>query len=217
MTAGVWVRGLLQDHYRLDSRSVRFFTGGLNEPGLQERIRIAPAPGYRIEPIGAGETLSDLLRGGAIDAVIAPQPPACFGDPTVAVRRLFAQPDAEERAFFARTGIFPIMHLLAVRREVLARDPGLAAALFEAFTAARDCGYRQLDVMARAPSLPLMLPWLAAAIAQTRDAMGADPWPYGFSANRETLEALCRYSHQQGLSSRLIDPAEMFPQTLLQS
>ena len=217
MTAGLWVRGILQDGFGLDPRSVDYVTGGLNQPGRQERIRIDPAPGYRIAPIPEGETLNALLADGRIDAIIAPEPPMCFREESAPVKRLFADPRTAEQGYFAKTGIFPVMHLVAVRTEVLARHPGLARALFDALLAARDAGYRRLDAMADAPTLPIMLPFLSAELAATRRVLGADFWPYGFRRNEMTLEALCRYSSQQGLSAKEVAPRDLFVPDLIET
>ncbi len=215
MTAGLWVRGMLQDGFGLDPESVSYVTGGLNQPGRKERIRIEPAPGYRIAPIPEDRTLDAMLASGEIDAVIAPEPPACFRNGSAPVKRLFADPRAAEQAYFSKTGIFPIMHLVAVRREVLERHPGLAARLYAALVQSRDAGYRRLEQMAAAPSLPVMLPFLAAELAATRAALGADFWPYGYAANAGTLQALCRYSFRQGLSARQVDPRDLFVPELI--
>jgi 4,5-dihydroxyphthalate decarboxylase len=215
MTAGVWARGILQDHFGVDPRSMTYVTAGLNLAGRRERIKIDPAPGYRIEPAGDGETLDGLLKKGAIDAVMAPEPPASFLDGSGGARRLFGDVRAAEAAFFKATHVFPIMHLLAVRKTLIEAQPELARSLYDAFVAARDAGYRKLAAMARATSLPLMLPFLASDFEETTRALGKDFWPYGITANRPTLEALCQYSHDQGLSARPISADEMFVEALL--
>ncbi len=214
MTAGLWARGILKDRYGLDPRSMAWTTGGLNASGRKERIPITPGPGYRITPAPEGRSLNDLLQEGVLDGVIAPEPPSCFRNADAGVRRLFADPRAEEKAYFEQSGIFPIMHLVAVRRSVLESRPDIAVALYEALVAARDDGYRRLEAMAAAPSLPIMLPFLAAEIAETRRIMGADHWPYGVAANSATIEALCRHSADQGLSARPVSPDELFFETL---
>ncbi|WP_131833737.1 ABC transporter substrate-binding protein [Ancylobacter aquaticus] len=215
MTAGVWVRGILQEHFGLDHRSVRYVTGGLNLAGRKERIPLAPGPGQDIRPIDPAETLNALLARGEIDAVVAPEPPACFLDGSAPVRRLFPDSRAAEQAYFAASGIFPIMHLVAVRRSLVDADPTLAGRLFKAFVLARDAGYRRLEAMANAGSLPLMLPWLQVELANTRKALGHDHWPYGFEANRAAIEALCRYSFDQSLSARAVAPEELFDPRVL--
>jgi 4,5-dihydroxyphthalate decarboxylase len=215
MTAALWTRGILQDRFGLDFRAVEYVTGGLNVPGRQERIPIS-AEGVTISRAGEHETLDGLLRRGEIDAVMAPEPPRCFRDGEAPVRRLFRDPREAEKHYFAETGIFPIMHLLAVRKTLVEADPALPAALYRAFVASRDVGYRRLQTMADATSLPLMLPWLSQDLADARQALGDDYWPYGFAPNRAALDALCRYSFEQRLSASRIEPADLFDRSVLE-
>ena len=107
------------------------------------------------------------------------------------------------------------MHLVAIRRAVLDRTPGLARDLYDALVASRDAGYRRLDAMASGPSLALMLPFIAAELEATKRVLGTDYWPYGMQANAKTLEALCRYSFEQGLSAKSMAPADLFAPDLL--
>jgi 4,5-dihydroxyphthalate decarboxylase len=215
MTAGLWVRGILQDHFGLGHREVSYVTGGLNVAGRKERMRIDPAPGLSISPIDEMRTLNELLAAGEIDAVIAPEPPACFRDGSAPVRRLFKDTRAVERSYFGQSGIFPIMHLVAVRRSLIEASPEIPQTLYDAFVKARDSGYRRLNEMANAATLPLMLPWLQNELVDTRSALGDDFWPYGLEKNRKCLEALCRHSHDQGLSARKVGPDELFASSLL--
>lgn len=215
MTAALWMRGILQDRFGLDFRSLEYVTGGLNLAGRQERIPISPE-GVTIHRVAEGETLDGLLRRGEIDAVMAPEPPRCFRDGDAPVRRLFHDPREAERRYFAETGIFPVMHLVAVRKTLVEADPNLPAAVYRAFVAARDQGYRRLQTMADATSLPLMLPWLSQELAETKRALGDDYWPYGLAANRAALDALCRYSFEQGLCAARMDPADMFDRSVLE-
>jgi len=215
MTAGLWVRGILQERFGLDHRDVSYVTGGLNVAGRKERIRIEPGPGQSIRPAGDSVTLNELLASGELDGVLAPEPPLCFRDGSAPVRRLFSDTKAAERDYFATSGIFPIMHLVAVRRALVEAAPDLPQRLYQAFVAARDIGYRRIESMANAPTLPLMLPWLGSELADTKSALGTDYWPYGVKANRATLEALCRYSHDQSLAARAVAVDELFPDALL--
>jgi len=214
MTAGLWVRGILQDHFGLDHRDVSYVTGGLNVAGRKERIKIEPGPGVSIRPIGDSETLNDLLARGEIDAVLAPEPPTCFRDGSAPVRRLFPDSRRAEQAYFGTSGVFPIMHLVAVRRALVEAQPELPVQLYNAFVRARDIGYRRMDAMANAGTLPLMLPWLQSELTETKKVLSEDYWPYGVGANRATLEALCRYSNDQSLSARAVTVDELFADTL---
>jgi len=215
MTAGLWIRGILQERFGLDHRDVDYVTGGLNVAGRKERIKIEPGPGQNIRPAGDSVTLNELLARGEIDAVLAPEPPLCFREGSAPVRRLFPDTKAAERQYFDESGVFPIMHLVAVRRALVEAAPDLPKRLYEVFVGARDIGYRRLEAMANAATHPLMLPWLGVELAETKAALGADFWPYGVNANRATLEALCRYSYDQSLAARHVAVDELFADTLL--
>jgi 4,5-dihydroxyphthalate decarboxylase len=153
-----------------------------------------------------------MLADGRIDAFIGPRPPACFLAGTAPVARLFADTRAAEEAYFKATGFFPIMHCLAIRRDVAEAHPGLAPALFRAFAEAKA---QALSELAMVNVLRVSLPWIAAEAARQTAFMGGDPWPYGFARNREELAAMCRHALADGLASRLVAPAELFhPATL---
>ena len=212
MTAPVWIRGILADEYAVPLDSVTYATGGLEEPGRTEKLALALPPGIRVEPIGRDETLSAMLTTGAIDALYTARAPSSFRDDSGRVRRLFEDFPAVERAYFRRTGIFPIMHTVVLRRELYERHPWAAQSLYTAFCVAQREAYEDLGQTA---ALKTMLPWLTAHIEDTRREMGDDFWPYGLPRNRETLATFLRYSHAQGLSPRVLDPADLFaPETL---
>ena len=135
LTANVWIRGILADFYQVPVESVRYRTGGLNAPGRQEKVALDLPESIDLQPIGAGQTLSGLLAAGEIDAIYSPRAPECHG--TGPVRRLFADSRAEEERYFAATGIFPIMHVIVIRRDVYDANRWLAAELLKSFTAAK--------------------------------------------------------------------------------
>jgi 4,5-dihydroxyphthalate decarboxylase len=211
LTAAVWIRGILAEHYGVAVESVRYRTGGLHRPGRTDKIRHAAPPGVEIEPIPLGATLDGMLAEGALDALYSPRTPRLFaaGDPRV--RRLFADPRGEEERYFTTTGIFPIMHVVALRRDLYERRPWLAESLYKAFDQARAATAARM----RETAAPLsMLPWLYADIERTQALMGPDFWPYGLAANENTLRTFLRYSHEQHLASTLMEPAELFaPET----
>ena len=211
LTAAVWIRGILAEHYGVVVGSVRYRTGGLHRPGRTDKISHAAPPGVEIEPIPPGATLDGMLAEGGLDALYSPRTPRPFavGDPRV--RRLFADPRAEEERYFATTGIFPIMHVVALRRDVYERRPWLAQSLYKAFEEARVATAARMRETA-APRY--MLPWLYADIERTQALMGADFWSYGLAANENTLRTFLRYSHEQHLASKLLEPADLFaPET----
>ena len=199
MTMALWVRGILGDEYGVDFRKIRYRTGGANKPGRKERLALELPEDMDVAPIPEGSTLNELLLAGELDAVIAPTPPDGFTAGDKAVRRLFADPAAEERAYYARTGLFPIMHVIGVRRTLADEHPGLAADLFRAFVEVRNLAMREHDLTARSSANRMMLPWFADQWEATKDLMGDDFWPYGMAENRAELEAVCRYSHEQAL------------------
>lgn len=153
LTANVWIRGILADYYGVPVESPRYRTGGLNAPGRHEKVALSLPEAIDIAPIAAGQTLSDLLAAGEIDAIYSPRAPECHGKGNV--RRLFADTRAEEERYFAETGIFPIMHVLVIRRAVYEANRWLPRELFKAFTAAKRIAY---DDLARTAALSVSLP-----------------------------------------------------------
>ena len=215
MTMALWVRGILGDEYGVDFRKFRYRTGGANKPGRKERLALELPEDMDVAPIPEGSTLNELLLAGELDAVIAPTPPDGFTAGDKAVRRLFADPAAKERAYYARTGLFPIMHVIGVRRTLADEHPGLAADLFRAFVEARNLAMREHDLTARSSANRMMLPWFADQWEATKDLMGDDFWPYGVAENRPELEAVCRYSHEQNLGRKRLSVEALFaPETV---
>ena len=215
MTMALWVRGILGDEYGVDFRKIRYRTGGANKPGRKERLALELPEDMDVAPIPEGSTLNELLLAGELDAVIAPTPPDGFTAGDKAVRRLFTDPAAEERAYYARTGLFPIMHVIGVCRTLADEHPGLAADLFRAFVEARNLAMREHDLTARSSANRMMLPWFADQWEATKDLMGDDFWPYGVAENRAELEAVCRYSHEQNLGRKRLSVEALFaPETV---
>ncbi len=212
MTAPVWIRGILQDEYGVDPASVRYFTGGEEEPGREEKLRLNLPERFSVEPIGPEDTLSRMIADGAIDALYTARAPSSFYARPDRVRRLFPDYVPLEKAWFAKTGIFPIMHVVVIRRELYERNRWIARALFKAFEAAQRIAYAELKVSA---SLKTMLPWQIAAVEETIATLGDEWWPYGLERNRPVLETFLRFHHEQGLSpSRLTIDRLFAPETL---
>jgi 4,5-dihydroxyphthalate decarboxylase len=211
MTAAVWIKGIMADRYGVPVDSVRYFTGGLEEAGRRETPLTLP-DNIEVVPIGDDRTLSDMLERGEIDALYTAHMPSCFARQSPNVRRLFADPATVEREYLRETGIFPIMHTVVIAADVLARAPWVAQSLTKAFEQAKRIA--QADLF-ETTALKTMLPWLTSAAEEARDLGGEDFWPYGFEANEHTLTTFVRYSHEQGLTSRRLDPRELFvPGTL---
>jgi 4,5-dihydroxyphthalate decarboxylase len=212
MTAPVWIRGILQDDYGVDPASVEYWTGGEEEPGRDEKIALDLPEKFRVRRIGGGQVLSRMLADGEIDALHAARIPSTFVGRPADVRRLFPNYVDVERDYFRRTGIFPIMHVIALRRDVYRANRWIAQAQLKAFEQAKR---RTLEHLYTTSALTTMLPWQVAQVEELRREMGEDWWPYGFAANRHVLETFLRYHHEQGLSRRLLRAEELFaPETL---
>lgn len=204
-TVSLVVRGILQHYYGVNLGRIRWLVGDIE---ARERkpaeIRIPDIAGINIAR--AGEVpLSDLLAAGEIDALISYSPPRALRVPGVG--RMFDRWWLEEERYYRDTGIFPIMHVIAVRRSLLESNGKLAPALCRAFDAAKAMTICDLEVE-QAPKT--MLPWAAAHLSETRRIMGEDFWPYGIDRNRTTLEAQIRWAHDQGLIDRVVPLDEFF-------
>lgn len=211
-TAGMWVRGILRDQYGVDTTKMTWFTGGQEKPGIAERIALDLPPHIDVRPIGPTETLNGLLAAGEIDAIFSPRPPSCFVQKTAPVDRLFSNYREAEMDYFRKTRFFPIMHTLAVRKDIAEAHPWLPAKLFAAFAKAKAMSLAEL---AQNNVLRVALPWVASWYEEARVLMGPNIWPYGFRENREEIAAMTRYAHADGLAARVVDPAELFhPSTL---
>jgi 4,5-dihydroxyphthalate decarboxylase len=214
LTACVWIRGILSDEYRVPVGSATYFTGGEEEPGRSEKVPLALPADIRVTPIAPDQTLATMLARGDIDALYAPRMPSSFHSGNGTVKRLFEDFPAVEREYFRRTGIFPIMHTVVIRRDVYERHRWVAVSLYKAFRAAQQETYADLGEIS---ALKAMLPWLTAHVEDTRREMGDDFWPYGLAPNRRTIETFLRYSHEQGLAKRLLEPEELFAPEALES
>ncbi len=217
MTAALWMRGILKDEYGVDAADIRWRTGALDPGVRRERLEWALPEGMSVEPIEAGETLQSLVQYGEIDGLLAPKPPQAFLDGDNRFVRLFPDFEAAERAYHAKTGFFPIMHLIGLRRSLAEANPWLPCALYDAFHAAKEAALDRLREVWLGNANRLSLPWLSAGMERTIAAMGRDYWPYGFSANRAELDAVCRYSVEQHLAERRVEPEELFHPSLLKT
>jgi len=207
MSAAVWIRGLLAHDYGVDLSGVRWLQGATNKPGRHGNP--SPPPMLKrvsIEDNTSGKSLSDLLEEGEIDAVLGSDLPLAVhrgGN----VARLFPNFPEVEADYYKRTGIYPIMHLVAMRRDVYERNPAAAKSLYQAFCRAKDIA---LQRMRHTGMLATMMPWMLAEIEIMDKVFGPDPWPYGVDANRKTLEALVAYLHEQSLIARPIKVDDLF-------
>lgn len=212
MTAPVWIRGILQDEYAVPVDGVTYLTGGEEEPGRPEKLKLDLPPNIKVQPIGPDKTLSAMLAAGEIDALYTARMPSTYGAGGGKVKRLFEDYVEVEKAYFRKTRIFPIMHTVVIRRELYETDRWIAMSLYKAFCAAQKETYADLYVTA---ALKAMLPWLTAHVEEARRELGEDFWPYGFAPNRHALATFLRYHHEQGLSKQLLAPEDLFaPETL---
>ena len=211
-TAALWVRGILREYYKVDTTGIAWRTGGLEQTGGSERVALKLPPELDVKPIGPDETLNGLLASGGIDAIVGPRPPSCFVQRSAPVDRLYPDYRSEEEAYFRATGFFPIMHCMALRKELATAHPWLPLELFRAFARARAMAVADLSMV---NVLRASLPWIAAeAEAQTR-IMGGDPWPYGFRRNRDEVAAMIRFAVADGLAAREIAPESLFHASVL--
>ena len=213
LTANVWARAVLEEDYGVKPSDIHWIRGGIEDADRPEKITISLPKDVRLDNAPAGKSISRLLADGEIDGFIAPRPPSLPRN-TPNVGWLFPDPAATASDYFKRTGIFPIMHLVGVRRTLVEQHPWLPGAVFKAFSQAKD---KAVDMLADPSASKATLPFLEERVAQARALMGDDFWPYGLEANRKTLEAFLRHHHSQGLSARLVKPEELFHPGTLES
>lgn len=212
MTAAVWQRGIIADEYGVQPRDISWRSGGQEEPGRVDKVPMTLPPDVYHEPIPADKTLSQMLDNGEIDALFCAHTPSCFqkGSPNVA--RLFPNFREMEEEYFQRTGIFPIMHTIIIRREIYEAHRWIAMSLYKAFCQAKEIVMRNFDITS---ALYTTLPWMTDEVERSRRILGNDFWPYGIGLNRKTLQTFFRYHYEQGLSSRKMTIEELFaPETM---
>jgi len=214
MTAPVWIRGILSDDYGVKVTDVQHFSGGEEEPGRDEKLKLNLPKEIDLRPIRPEQTLSRMLAEGELDALVTARAPSTFASRPNDVKRLFPDYVEVEKEYYRRTRIFPPMHTVVIRRDVYAKNPWVAQSLAKAFTAAKAKAYAFYNQTA---ALPAMVPWLVAGLEEARREMGDDWWPYGLEPNRKALETFLRYHHEQGLSKRRFAPEELFARETLAS
>lgn len=206
LSANVWTRAMLED-YGVKLSDVRWVRGGLEEKGRLEKVKITLPPNVTVEDIGPEQTLKEMLASGEIDAFMGPRAPTSFTPDNPDLTWLFEDPTAEAIAYYERTRIFPIMHLIGIRREIAAKHPWLPMAVLKAFEQSKRAA---LDHLADTSATKVTLPFIEEQIRRATSVMGPDYWSYGLPANRHVLEAFVRYHHAQGVSDRLVSVDELF-------
>lgn len=206
LTANVWVRAILEE-YGVRPSDITWVRGGYEHPGREEKIALKLPADVRLESLPAGATISSALADGSIDAVIGPRAPSCFEQGHPQVGRLWADPVAAASEWYRKHRMFPIMHLLGIRKDVVERHRYLPGALFKAFEEAKQVALARLSNTA---ATKVTLPFVEERLQQARALMGEDFWSYGLDANRHVLDAFLQAHHAQGLSSRRLAPEELF-------
>jgi 4,5-dihydroxyphthalate decarboxylase len=214
LTAVVWIRGILSDEYGVPVSSVQYFTGGQEDPGRIEKAAVKLPPEIKVQSIPADKMLSKMLEAGEIDALYAPRAPSTLHNGSGKVSRLFPEYQAVEREYYLKTKIFPPMHVIAIRREVYEKNRWVAQSLYKAFVLAQREVYEDMHQVA---ALKFMLPWLIPHVEETERLLGRDFWPYGYEPNVHALRTFLRYSYEQGLSKRQLEPKELFAPESLES
>lgn len=207
MTAAIWIRGLLQRDHGVDLSTIQWVEGAMESPKPHGQPTVLPP----LEPVTivsntSGKSLSQLLEEGDIQAVIGADLPSCFGK-SPHVKRLFPDFREAEKTYYRRTKIFPIMHLVVIRRDFHEQHPFVATSLFNAFNESKALAHQRMRYLG---ALRYMLPWLPAELDEIEEVFGGDPWPYGIEANRPTLEALVQFLVDQSMIAKPIPVDDLF-------
>jgi len=209
-TAVIYARGYLCHQAQVPLESVEWVQAGVNDAGRVEKVKLKLPSGVklRVEPT---RSLNDMLLAGDIDAALSARPPRAFGK---GIRRLFPDYEQVEAAYFKETGIFPIMHVIAIKADVLQQHPWLAMNLYKAFEEAKR---RSLERLSDITAAHAPLAWLPSYTERLKKLFGEDFWPYGLEPNRTTLQAFVDFAHEQGVCHRRLQLEELFPAQVLAS
>ena len=207
LTANVWARALLEDDYGVKPSDIHWIRGGIEEAGRPEKLAIKLPPGVRLDNAPDGATISGLLEAGEIDGFIAPRPPTLVEKGHSNIGWLFPDPVAVATDYYKRTGYFPIMHVVGIRRTLAEKHPWLPGAVFKAFEQAKATG---LEKLSDTSATKVTLPFVEEALKNARTLMGEDYWSYGLEKNRKVLDYFLAQHHAQGLSSRRVSVDELF-------
>jgi 4,5-dihydroxyphthalate decarboxylase len=217
MTAAVWMRGILADEYGVDCDTIHWRTGALDGGVRRERLELELPQGMKVEPITEGDSLQAMLLRGEIDGLLAPKPPLAFLEGNPDLIRLLPDFEKAEQDYHRKTGFFPIMHLIGVRKSIADENPQLVRDLYDGFVAARDTAMDRLRSVWLGNANRLTLPWLGASMERTLATLGPDYWSYGFAANRAEIATICRYSVEQHLAKSLVEPEALFHPSVMET
>ncbi len=207
LSANVWFRGILEDEYGVKPSEIVWVRGGMDAPGRPEKIKVTLPADIRVVDAPEGDTLNAMLERGDIDGFVGPRSPRCFDEGNPVIGRLFADTVAEAEDYFRRTGIFPIMHVLGLRRSLADAHPWLPGALLKAFTRSKKLAE---DALSDTSATKVTMPFVEDNLSRARALMGTDMWSYGLQPNIGVLETFLRYHFQQGLSPRHVKAEELF-------
>ena len=213
MTAAIWLRGLFEHEHGVAPGDIHWIQAGEEHPGRKDRVDFEMPAGVRLES-RPDTTLNAMISSGEIDAMMSPRMPTCFLEGAPQVHRLFPNFRQAEMDYFAKTGLFPIMHLIVIKRTIYEKDPWVAQTLYKGFCAAKDLCMKELY---DTNILRVSLPWTSAEYEDTRDLMTTDYWPYGLAPNRSNLETLHGYMLEQGLIKQTLNLDELFARETLEA
>jgi 4,5-dihydroxyphthalate decarboxylase len=214
LSANVWFRGILEDEYGVRPPDISWVRGGMDTPGRPEKIKVDLPPDIEVNEAPENATLNAMLADGEIDGFVGPRAPRCFDDGHPHVGRLFADTVAEAEQYYRKTAVFPIMHVLGVRRSLAEANPWLPGALLKAFAEAKNIAETALNDTS---ATKVTMPFVEDTLARARKLMGSELWSYGFAPNRHVLDTFLRYHHAQGLSPCKVEPEELFHQATMEA
>jgi 4,5-dihydroxyphthalate decarboxylase len=207
LSANVWVRGILEHDFGVKPSDINWVRGGMDTPGRPEKIRLDLPADVKIEQAPPGATLNQMLADGEIVGFIGPRWPRCFDEGHPDVGRLFPDSITAAADHYKRTGIFPIMHVVGVRRTLADAHPWLPGALLKAFSEAKELA---LEALNDTSATKVTMPFVEDNLDIVKHLMGEDYWSYGVAGNEKTLDAFCEMHHHQGLSPKRLTVDELF-------
>jgi 4,5-dihydroxyphthalate decarboxylase len=206
-TAGIYARAWLTHQVGLPLQDIAWVRGGINEPGREESFSLNLPSGVNLQ-VETEQSLNEMLLNGDLDAIITAHPPRAYKSPGAGIGHLVRDIRQVEQDYFRDTGIFPIMHVMAIKRAVFEEHPWVAMNLLDAFEAAKQ---RSMDRMSTLAASRTPIPWAYEAVREARELFGEDWLPYGIEANRTTLEAFLKFCYEQGTAEVLVSVDDLFP------
>lgn len=210
-SAAVYMRGWMHNEAGVKLPDVHWYQAGANAPGRVEKVELNLPPGVNITRV-ADKSLSDMLASGEIDCAIIARPPTCFLEGHPDIVRLYPDYVGMEEEYYQRTKIWPIMHIIAMKKKILDENPWVARNLYNAFNESKRRSVERLldPAVSRYP-----LAWLPTYGRRMRDMFGGDPFPFGIEENRATFEQMLLYTHQQGIAHKHVKPEDIFPKGIM--